>query len=76
MSAVPPLHRPLQLTRGLRMGLLGSVIFSATLPLKKLAVGSVGAPQLSGWCVIVGCAAVATLLSAGWMALPSGLVRP
>lgn len=52
-----------QITRGLWLGLLGIVIFSATLPLTKLAVGSSAAPQLSPWFVTFGRAAVAGALS-------------
>ncbi|MCY7370922.1 MAG: DMT family transporter [Polaromonas sp.] len=53
----------LHVNRGLWLGLLGIVIFSATLPLTKLAVGSAGAPQLSPWFVTFGRAAVAGVLS-------------
>ena len=52
-----------QVNRGLWIGLLGIVIFSATLPLTKLAVGSHDAPQLSPWFVTFGRAAVAGVLS-------------
>jgi drug/metabolite transporter (DMT)-like permease len=55
---------PLQINKGLWLGLLGIVIFSATLPLTKLAVGPLEAPQLSPWFVTFGRAAVAGLLSA------------
>ncbi len=48
---------------GLLLGLLGVVIFAATLPMTKLAVGSASAPQLSPWFVTFGRAAVAGLLS-------------
>jgi drug/metabolite transporter (DMT)-like permease len=47
----------------LLLGLLGVVIFAATGPLTKLAVGSVAAPQLSPWFVTFGRAAVAGGLS-------------
>ncbi len=53
-----------QVNRGLWIGLLGIVIFSATLPLTKLAVGSHDSPQLSPWFVTFGRAAVAGVLSA------------
>ena len=53
----------LQINKGLWLGLLGIVIFSATLPMTKLAVGSAEAPQLSPWFVTFGRAAVAGLLS-------------
>ena len=59
-----PHHNPkLQINKGLWIGLLGIVIFSATLPLTKLAVGSADAPQLSPWFVTFGRAAVAGVLS-------------
>ena len=51
------------ITRGLLLGLLGVVIFSVTLPMTKLAVGSAAAPQLSPWFVTFGRAAVAGVLS-------------
>ena len=51
------------INQGLWLGLLGIVIFSATLPLTKLAVGSSAAPQLSPWFVTFGRAAVAGGLS-------------
>jgi drug/metabolite transporter (DMT)-like permease len=51
------------------MGLLGIVIFSATLPLTKLAVGSMAAPQLSPWFVTFGRAAVAGMLSVLYLLL-------
>ena len=50
-------------TKGLWIGLVGIVIFAATLPMTKLAVGSVVAPQLSPWFVTFGRAAVAGVLS-------------
>lgn len=49
--------------KGLWLGLLGVLMFSATLPMTKLAVGSVDAPQLSPWFVTFGRAAVAGVLS-------------
>lgn len=49
--------------RGLWLGFLGVVIFAATLPMTKLAVGSADAPQLSPWFVTFGRAAVAGSLS-------------
>ena len=56
-----------QINRGLWLGLLGIVIFSATLPLTKLAVGSSAAPQLSPWFVTFGRAAVAGTLSVAYL---------
>ena len=48
---------------GLLLGLLGVVIFAATMPMTKMAVGSASAPQLSPWFVTFGRAAVAGVLS-------------
>ena len=48
---------------GLWLGLLGVAIFAATLPLTKLAVGTLAEPQLSPWFITFGRAAVAGLLS-------------
>ena len=52
-----------QLNKGLWLGFLGIMIFAATLPFTKLAVGSSAAPQLSPWFVTFGRAAVAGVLS-------------
>jgi drug/metabolite transporter (DMT)-like permease len=49
--------------KGLWLGLLGVMIFAATMPTTKLAVGSIADPQLSPWFVTFGRAAVAGLLS-------------
>jgi drug/metabolite transporter (DMT)-like permease len=51
-------------TRGLWLGLLGVVIFALTLPMTRLATGTVDAPQLSPWFVTFGRAALAGGLSA------------
>jgi drug/metabolite transporter (DMT)-like permease len=53
------------LNKGLWIGLLGVLIFSATLPFTRMAVGTVAAPQLSPWFVAIGRAAVAGLLAIG-----------
>lgn len=50
--------------RGAWLGLLGVLIFSATLPFTRLAVGTPQAPQLDPWFVAIGRAAVAGVLSA------------
>ncbi len=50
--------------QGLWLGLLGIVIFSVTLPMTRLAVGTPEAPQMSGVFIAVGRAVVAALLSA------------
>jgi drug/metabolite transporter (DMT)-like permease len=49
--------------KGLWLGLLGVTIFAATLPLTKLAVGTLAEPQMSPWFITFGRAAVAGLLS-------------
>jgi drug/metabolite transporter (DMT)-like permease len=48
-------------------GLIGVTLFAATLPFTRLAVGSVEAPQLSPWFVTFGRAALAGLLSVGYL---------
>jgi len=53
-----------QITKGLWLGLLGTVIFSVTLPMTRLAVGTPDAPQLSGIFIALGRAVVAAGLSA------------
>ena len=50
-------------SRGLWLGTLGVLIFSLTLPLTRMAVGSVAQPQLSGVFIAMGRAAVAGTLS-------------
>jgi drug/metabolite transporter (DMT)-like permease len=54
-------------TRGLWLGLIGVVIFAMTLPMTRLAVGPAADPQLSPWFLAGGRAAVAGLLSVGWL---------
>jgi len=51
-------------TRGLWLGMLGVTIFALTLPMTRLATGTVDAPQLSPWFVTFGRAALAGGLSA------------
>jgi drug/metabolite transporter (DMT)-like permease len=51
-------------TQGLWLGLLGVLIFALTLPMTRLATGTVDAPQLSPWFVTWGRAALAGVLSA------------
>ena len=53
-----------QIHNGLWLGLLGIVIFSVTLPMTRLAVGSVDAPQMPGMFIAAGRAVVAAALSA------------
>ncbi len=66
-----------RLRLGLWLGLLGVVIFAATLPLTKLAVGTPNSPQLSPWFITFGRAAVAGLLSFLYLTIQyrRGLVR-
>lgn len=56
-----------QETRGLWLGLLGVVIFAMTLPMTKLAVGTASDPQLPPQFVTAGRAALAGLLSLGYL---------
>lgn len=51
-------------SKGLWLGLLGIVIFSVTLPMTRLAVGTPDAPQMSGVFIALGRAVVAAGLSA------------
>jgi drug/metabolite transporter (DMT)-like permease len=55
--------------RGLWLGLLGVLIFAATLPMTKLATGSADVPALSPAFVTFGRAAVAGLLSVVYLVL-------
>jgi len=64
-SAVPP--TPAQVRRGLLLGLLGVVIFAMTFPMTRLAVGDVSAPQMSPEFVTAARAALAGLLSIGYL---------
>lgn len=48
-------------------GMVGITLFAATLPMTRLAVGTVDLPQLSPWFVTFGRAAVAGLLSLGYL---------
>lgn len=70
-------HRatPAQVRRGLWLGALGVLIFAMTLPMTRLAVGPVDAPQLPPLFVTAGRAAGAALLSLLYLAL-SGARRP
>ena len=52
------------IAKGLWLGLLGIVIFSVTLPMTRLAVGTPDAPQMSGLFIAMGRALVAAGLSA------------
>ena len=52
------------ISKGLWLGLLGILIFAATLPMTRLAVGTPDAPQMSGLFIAIGRAVVAAALSA------------
>jgi drug/metabolite transporter (DMT)-like permease len=54
-------------SRGLWLGLLGVTIFALTLPMARLAMGTVAAPQMSGVFIAAGRAVVAAILSAGFL---------
>jgi drug/metabolite transporter (DMT)-like permease len=53
--------------RGYSLGLLGVAIFALTLPMTRLAVGDASAPQLPPSFVTAGRAALAGLLSIGYL---------
>ena len=58
---------PANISRGLWLGLLGIVIFSVTLPMTRLAVGTPDAPQMSGVFIALARAVVAAALSAAFL---------
>ncbi|MGE0099521.1 MAG: DMT family transporter [Hydrogenophaga sp.] len=53
--------------KGLLLGLLGVTIFALTLPMTRLAVGTMDAPQMSGVFIALGRAVVAAVLSIGFL---------
>ena len=61
--STPKNHSPSEITQGLWLGLLGIVIFSVTLPMTRMAVGTADAPQMSGFFIAMGRAVVAAALS-------------
>ena len=71
MSANPPLTATVPTarneTRGLWLGVLGVAIFAVTLPMTRLATGTVDAPQLSPWFVTFGRAVLAGVLSIAFL---------
>ena len=70
-AGAPQCDRAAELTRtrhGYLFGLLGVVIFAMTLPMTRLAVGDITAPQLPPAFVTAGRAAVAGLLSLLYLA--------
>lgn len=66
-SAALSASRPGDATRGLWLGLLGVGVFALTLPMTRLATGTVDAPQLSPWFVTWARGALAGLLSAAYL---------
>jgi len=60
-------HSARDIHKGLWIGLLGIVIFSVTLPMTRLAVGTPDAPQMSGFFIAFGRAVVAAALSAAFL---------
>ena len=58
---------PANISKGLWLGLLGIVIFSATLSMTRLAVGTPDAPQMSGVFIALGRAVVAAALSVAFL---------
>ena len=65
LKSAPWLDQPAN--KGLLLGLLGVVIFALTLPMTRLAVGTVEAPQMSGVFIALGRAVVAAALSAAFL---------
>jgi len=63
-AALNPAQRHRDETLGLWLGLIGVVVFALTLPMTRLATGTVEAPQLSPWFVTWARAALAGGLSA------------
>ena len=61
MTATTPNQR--QINQGLWLGLLGIAIFSVTLPMTRMAVGTADAPQMSVFFIAMGRAVVAAALS-------------
>ena len=54
-------------TRGWLLGGLGVLVFALSIPMTRLASGSLAAPQLPAVFVAIGRAALAGLLAAGWL---------
>jgi drug/metabolite transporter (DMT)-like permease len=77
-GSVPPRSGPGSTaeTRGLWLGLLGVAIFAMTLPMTRLAVGPADAPQLPPLFVTAGRAALAALLSIGFLRLTGAAFPP
>lgn len=66
-TAVRPGIATAEVRRGLALGALGMLMFAATLPMTRLAVGDTAAPQLPPAFVTAGRAAVAGVLSLIWL---------
>ena len=63
LTASSATHPKANMSNGLWLGFLGIAIFSVTLPMTRLAVGTPDAPQMSGAFIAFGRAVVAALLS-------------
>lgn len=68
-STAPARRAPGDETLGLWLGLVGVIVFALTLPMTRLATGSMDTPQLSPWFVTWGRAALAGGLSAAYLLL-------
>ena len=68
-TAYTPETNARQISQGLWLGLLGIVIFSVTLPMTRMAVGTADAPQMSGFFIAMGRAVVAAVLSGAFLLL-------
>ena len=66
-TAWPLWLQPGRATQGWLLGALGVLIFALTIPMTRLASGSLAQPQLSAVFVAMGRAALAGLLSLGWL---------
>ena len=75
MTADPRMNPTRHEARGLGLGLLGVMIFAMTLPMTRLAVGPAADPQLAPLFVTAGRAALAGLLSIGYL-LVTRATRP
>jgi drug/metabolite transporter (DMT)-like permease len=61
-------QRAAALRRGFLYGTLGMALFALTIPMTRLATGSMAAPQLSPWFIAFGRAALAGLLALVYLA--------
>ena len=74
-SPTPAISLAAQERKGMWLGLLGVAVFSLTLPMTRVAVGTPDAPQMSGLFVAMARAAVAGILSA-LLLWQQGAARP